>query len=173
MKNKKFKALVHLIIDQCSDDPAKLGATRLNKAIWFSDVLSYQLHGKTISGQTFVKRQNGPVPDRILPTLRELEEQDRIAIKEPQFEYDTRRFLSTQKVDVTSLTEHEIGLVSYAVKYVCDQTATAVSDETHDVIWKAARMGEEIPIFAIFAANFGEITEEVKVWAEETISQGI
>jgi hypothetical protein len=33
MSTEKFKALVHYIVEECSDNPGRLGATRLNKAL--------------------------------------------------------------------------------------------------------------------------------------------
>lgn len=37
---EKFKALVHYICWKV-EDPRQLGATKLNKILWFSDVLTY------------------------------------------------------------------------------------------------------------------------------------
>lgn len=38
---------------------------------------------------------------------------------------------------------------------------------SHDAIWEAAYIGEEIPVYATLAANEGEITPEVLAWANE------
>jgi hypothetical protein len=35
----------HYVIARC--DPAKLGATKLNKVLWFADVIYYRRHGRT------------------------------------------------------------------------------------------------------------------------------
>ena len=72
MAPEKFKALVLYVIAKCGD-PARLGATRLNKILWFSDSFAYRINGVSITGEAYVKRQWGPVPKHILATIRELE----------------------------------------------------------------------------------------------------
>ena len=34
-----------------------------------------------------------------------------------------------------------------------------ISEETHNEIWEIAAIGEEIPLYTIYAANLGEINE--------------
>ena len=63
----KFAALVHYIVHSC--DPKQLGAIRLNKALWYIDVLAYQTTGDPVTGETYRRRQFGPVPGSIMPVL--------------------------------------------------------------------------------------------------------
>jgi hypothetical protein len=44
----RLAGVTHYVIERC--EPAKLGATRLNKILWYSDVLYYRHHGCTITG---------------------------------------------------------------------------------------------------------------------------
>jgi hypothetical protein len=59
MATEKFKALVHYIVASC-DDPQRLGATKLNKVLWFADAFSYRATKNSITDETYVKRQRGP-----------------------------------------------------------------------------------------------------------------
>ena len=56
----RLLCVTHYVIKRC--DPAKLGATKLNKVLWFADVIYYRRHGRTITASdNYVKQQFGPV----------------------------------------------------------------------------------------------------------------
>lgn len=169
MATEKFKALAHFIMHECGDNPGRLGATRLNKALWHTDVLAYRATGQSVTGDRYVKRQNGPVPAEILATINELSEEGKIMVREPQHQYDPRKYISLDDPDTSTLSESDIDLARFAIRHVCSKTTTAVSDETHDVIWDAAKIGEHIPMCATLAGRSGEITESVAEWALSVI----
>ena len=62
--NEKYKHFVHHIIEE-SSNPDMLGAIRLNKALWFSDIVSYLDCGESITGEIYVKNHYGPTPKNI------------------------------------------------------------------------------------------------------------
>lgn len=165
MATEKFKALTHFIMHECADNPSRLGATRLNKALWHADVLAYRATGMSVTGDKYVKRQNGPVPAEILATIRELASENKILVQEPEAQYDPRKFISLEKPDTSSLSENEMEIARFAISHVCSKTTTEVSNETHDIIWDAAKIGEPIPMEAMLAGASGEITADVADWA--------
>ena len=143
---KKFKSLVHYVCWKCQD-PTKLGATKLNKVLWFADVESFVAAGQPLTGAKYVKQQFGPVPAPILPTLRALEHEAKIAIREVEyFGRPKREFFALEKPDLTMFTADEISLVDQIIEIICDHhTAGSISEATHDAIWQIAAIGEEIP----------------------------
>lgn len=169
MATKKFEALTHLIVHECRDDPARLGSTRLNKALWFADMVTYKQTGKSLTGDKYVKRQHGPVPKHILRTIDKLKDKGLMAVTEPKFAFEPRQYLSLGAPDTTALSAFEVNVGKVAAEIVCKRTAAAVSDETHDIVWESARLGEEIPIQATLAASPGEVTPEVIRWANASI----
>ena len=50
-------------------------------------------------------------------------------------------------------------------------SANEISEGTHDEIWAPAAEGEEIPLYAMLAAGRGEVTEEVRVWAQSVVDE--
>jgi Protein of unknown function (DUF4065) len=173
MATEKFKALVHYIVASC-DDPQRLGATKLNKVLWFADAICYRSTRASITGETYVKRKRGPVPKAILQTLRELRAEGKIHIEEPAFQYEIRRFVSLQKPDASMFSPVEIGIITAVLAEVCDRhTASSISDLSHDQIWDAANEGEELPLFATLASQPGEITEEAMGWADNVVATAI
>ena len=52
----KFKSAVHYICDKASSDPSVLGAIKLNKVLWYSDLINYLITGKPITGETYIEK---------------------------------------------------------------------------------------------------------------------
>jgi hypothetical protein len=44
-KTDRVTSVAHYVIARCA--PEKLGATKLNKVLWFADVKFYRHHGRT------------------------------------------------------------------------------------------------------------------------------
>ncbi len=172
MASEKFKALVHFIIDECAD-PARLGAVRLNKICWYSDVISYKETGTPITDERYVKRKMGPVPATILSALRQLEESGAIAISERDFGRYTRRdFMARRAADTSLLSENDMNIVKTVVNAICDgHSASSISEMTHDQVWDAATEGEVIPLFATLAANPGPISAGTMEWANAMLAE--
>ena len=166
----RFRGLVHYVIEQCSD-PTKLGATKLNKALWFADTYAYRLTGETISGEeSYIKRQFGPAPKKILEALRQLEAEGKIKIREAAYFGKAKREFVSLEEPKGRLTESEREIVDSVVEVVCDEhTASSISDLSHDIIWDAADLGEDIPVYAVLAAQAGAPTKEDQQWADKII----
>lgn len=164
---KKFKALVHYVCEKAVD-PSCLGSVKLNKVLWYSDVISYLTTGKPITGETYIKRQHGPVPRDVVPVISELVREDKITrAKVDHFGFTKHEYVAIKKADISVFSGPEIALVDEAFKHVClDHTATSVSKETHDIVWELADMGEVIPYEAVFATGIGEIDEADLEWAK-------
>jgi len=169
MSKGKFKAMVHYIVHECQDDPKQLGSVRLNKALWFTDLISYQMNGSSITGEKYVKRMRGPVPKTILATLEELQKERKILIQEPEYQFDSRRYILLSKPDDDILNEDEKNLVKSVIDFVCRHKASEISEITHDEVWDVAKEGEEIPLFATLAAGQGAITKQMTEWAESIL----
>ena len=165
MAGNQFKSLVHHVINMCSDNPAQLGATRLNKILWYSDAIAYQVRGKPITNATYIKLKYGPAPKHVLPTLNELRDDGKIVIKDGQYEFDPRKFISMISPNDGVFSEEEKHIITTVVDFVLQRTASEISEASHDVIWKAAKEGEEIPLYATLASVPGLITEEDIRWA--------
>jgi hypothetical protein len=167
---RKFVDMIHYVCSTC-DEPAALGATKLNKIAWFSDTLSYRLTGSSISGETYVKRQFGPVPKNVLAALETLAHEGKIIQREPKANFQPREFVSLQPVDASVFSDQERNLMDTIVQAVCrNHTATSISGLSHDQVWDAAAMGEEIPLHAVLAATPGEITNDDLAWADSVIN---
>lgn len=167
-----LKELTHYICWKAGDDPSKLGATKLNKALWFSDSFAYRMSGRSITNSTYIKRQYGPVPKRILPVLNDLHREGKVLIREsPYYSYVKRDYIALTSATPSVFSEQELWIIDHVIDWVCQEhTASSISEFSHDNIWEAAEEGEEIPMYAALGAFDGEITEEDKEWASRIIA---
>ncbi len=172
-RKNRMKKLVHYMCSLC-EDPSKFGATKLNKALWYADTIAYQMYGESISGEkSYVKRQFGPVPKKILATLDRLESDGSLLVKRT-------RHMGFEKKDLISLTDPDVSVFSDQEKEIIEEvvqvisnhhTAASISNLSHDIIWEAAEIGEEIPIYAVLASQAAPITDEDKAWADKIIAK--
>ncbi len=173
MDDAKLDALVHYVCARC-ENPSKLGATKLNKVLWYSDVFAFAQDGKSITGAEYVKRQFGPVPKNIRASRTRLMDRG-ILVEREVLNHGLLQvqFIALKPADVSMFTAAQISLVDTVLETICSQhTASSISNLSHDFIWEAAEIGEVIPMAAAaFGSNFGEIDEEDMVWAKHEVDR--
>jgi hypothetical protein len=166
----KFKAVVHFIIANC-EDPNKLGATKLNKILWYSDTYAFKAQGVSVTGSEYLRRKRGPVPARILQALNQLESEGKISITHPDVPFQVRIFKSLEGVENGSISTSEKEIIQSVSKYICDEyTAGSISELSHDEVWDAAVDGEPIPLEATLVSVTGDYRPQVQNWANQVLS---
>ena len=173
IETSRLDRLVHYVCARC-DNPYQLGATKLNKILWYSDVLSFANEGRAITGAVYVKRQFGPVPKDIMATRARLQADGSIIERRVPFHaYNQTQFIALKPADISMFSAEQISLVDTVLQAICSGfTATSISEATHDLVWQAAEIGEEIPLAAAaFAGNIAEIDEDDIAWAEAEVRQ--
>jgi antitoxin SocA-like protein len=140
---------------------------QLNKVLWYSDAIHYMVTGRSITGETYVKRQHGPVPRHIVSAIDDLVAEGKVMRgRVDHFGFIKSEFIAMDDADLTAFTADEIALIDTAFEHVClNNTARSISEETHGLIWKIAKMGEEIPLATVFASDVGEVDETDFDWA--------
>ncbi len=164
----RFETLVHYVCWSC-DDRSKLGKTKLNKVLWFSDVCAFMRHGRGIAGETYRKDKHGPVSVHVGEAVGSLEESGALRV-DPSNYYDfaTLDFVATREPDMSAFSDEEAAIVAEAIRFVCyENSATSISEMTHDRSWEIAQRGEEMPLYAVLASEMGEVTQADIDWANE------
>jgi hypothetical protein len=166
----KLKALTHYVVS--NSEPSMLGSIKLNKVLWVSDLWAYLRWGTPITGEHYIKQQFGPVASTV-GILRELESEGKMVVRK-MFSGDHKRtdYISLQDPEQVSelFTAEEISLVDTAIDFVCGQSAKSISDQTHDIIWELAEIGEEIPYEAMLASRLDGVTKQDVRWATEVVT---
>jgi Protein of unknown function (DUF4065) len=166
----RLPSVTHYIIARC--EPAKLGATRLNKVLWFSDVLYYRRQGRTITGvDNYVKQQFGPVQKNMLGVLDELKREGKIVERKADTPTGFRReYISLKEPDLEPFNANEIDTLNKVMDWICDEeTAKSISDRSHDALWDETEIGESMPVRA-GAVVPAEITIEAVEWAKNAFA---
>ena len=171
MSRAKFRALVHYIV--AKSEPARLGAIRLNKILFYVDALTYRSTGKSLTGETYIKRQHGPVSKSAQKILGDLEHDNAIVIGSfDRFGKQMRGYIPRADPDLSVFEPHELRLIESVREHICSaHTAMSISELSHDHVWEAANIGEPIPMAATLASGAGEITKDVKKWAESAFKR--
>jgi len=169
----RLAAMAHYVIARCA--PEELGATKLTKVLWFTDVFHYRRHGKTVSGaRSYIKRQFGPVPPGITQAIEALKRAGKISERSAVTPAGIRReFVWLQEPDVSAFTPEEIDMLNEVMALVCkNHSAASISELTHDSLWSETLLGAEIPIGAASVVA-GEVTPEVMAWATVALEGAI
>lgn len=168
----KLAKLTHYICFQ-RHAPRMLDATKLNKILWYTDLIAYLKTGKQITGETYVKQRYGPVPKHIPAVIGELEEKRDLVVKEVPFVGKKKRqYIALTEPDISMFSPEEVNIVDSVMDVVCHRrTASSIGLASHDVIWKLAEIGEEIPMYAVLASELGEVTEKDIRWAQEALAR--
>jgi hypothetical protein len=163
----KFKALLHYVVWRAGDRDG-FGAPKLYKVLWFSDARAFMLTKEPITGETYVREKFGPLPEHALGIIAELERDGAIRCWADQYyNRSIRRFKSLRQPDRLSLDDRQREIVDYWIHHISfDHTATSISEDSHDLAWEIAKMGEEIPYYAIFATRIRDPVGEELEWAK-------
>ncbi|MCW5725121.1 MAG: SocA family protein [Maricaulaceae bacterium] len=159
---------MHYVIWKCPNTN-KLGSTKLNKILWFSEAKAYMLHGAPISGARFIRREHGPVAQQVMRARQDLISVGAIKVSRDRgFAGDRAkdRFEALTVPRLDALSQEERAIVDYWVKHICDDhTAESVSELSHDYGWEIAAMGEPLPYAALLAERIRRPSEGQLEWA--------
>jgi Protein of unknown function (DUF4065) len=164
----KFKALVLYVIWK-TNGVKNFGAIKLNKVLWFSDARAFEALGQAITGETYLRRKFGPVPQHIDEALAELQDEGKTqSWSEPFYDFEVKRFTAHEPPDSTMFSPDELGFIDWWIRHVShEHTASSISEMSHDYGWRIVKDGEELPYKAFLARRIRppEDGEELN-WAQ-------
>lgn len=166
---QKFKEVILYVCSCCRSED--LGAVKLHKVLYFSDMLHFAAQGTPITGSTYRKRPFGPTSDDLLPALRELERAGDLKTERmAYYGYWKTSFVPLRLPEVARLNEHERGLLDEVIEFVCrNNTAKTISDFSHNRAWERAEFGAELPYNSAFYLIPTQVSEEAKEWASSEV----
>jgi hypothetical protein len=166
---EKFESLVVYVCHKA--DRSALGAVKLHKVLYFSDMLFYAEHGTAITGATYRKRPFGPTCDTLVGCLRSLERRGAIRINEVDyFGYLKKEFELVIHPDLARFSELEIALVDEVIDFVCNEnSAKTISDFSHNRAWESVEFGDVIQYNSVFSIFPTEISPEAIEWGKAEV----
>lgn len=148
---RRFRDLILLLSLRSSGDEW-FGATKLNKALYYCDFIAYKRLGSSITGATYRKLREGPVPRELLREREAMVAEEEIALETRQFfSYVQQRTLPLSSVEPRGFEPPELEIIEEVLRVLGPMTAKEASDLSHDEVgWAAAEPGEEIPYETAF-----------------------
>lgn len=142
---EKMRAVILHACHSCA--PSDLGAVKLNKVLYYLDMLTYAHHRSAVTGATYRKRPNGPASDQLLFLLREMERAGDIQINNVDYHgYIKKEYVALAEEPRGILNDIDISLLDDVIEFVCRRhTARSISEYSHSLPWEMAQMGGEIP----------------------------
>lgn len=156
----KFTELLLYVASRMLGDPS-YGSVKLNKVLFFSDVIHYAQFGTSITGAEYVRQRLGPAPRGITDVQAELQMKGDADLAVLQRGTRVQKILFPKRAPTLDVFKgSEIATVEAVIEAFRDHTAEEVSDLSHTLDgWKFAREHEVIPYWTIFLYN-GLMTDE-------------
>jgi len=142
----KLKELILYVADRSRDDP-NFGAVKLNKVLYYADFYAYRRLGQPITGAEYQKLPEGPAPQQLLPTRRELRRDGLIEIEQrPVFNHVQERVVPKSAYQQSLLSDEELALVDEVIGILRFKTGRESSEMSHlEPGWKAVGFYQSIP----------------------------
>ncbi len=162
---QRFRELIVYVSKKCMTDEF-FGAIKLNKILYYSDFKAFERFGMPLTGLPYFRLQYGPEPQWLLPVRNELIGEGAIEINQVEIGgYLQDRTVALRNPYLSLFSEDEISLVDEVIKDLWGQTATEVSDASHDVRWRTLNDKDFLPYEFAFLDN--DITDEDRIRSEQ------
>jgi uncharacterized phage-associated protein len=149
-ETKYIAALEYLLDDETGANNQFMGKVKLMKLLYFADFDHYFQHGRSITGDSYIRLDFGPVPQaasRILWNLKSQHESLDID-REPggRWHYRLRRRVSNGDLEPDELET----LRSVVTRWRNQSTAEIVTASHGDPPWLMVKYGEPIPYHLVY-----------------------
>ena len=167
----KLKAVILYVCANC--EPSKLGAVKLHKVLYFSDMLHYAAIGTPITGATYRKRALGPTCDQLLISIAELAREKSLRVSEVDyFGFWKKEYVALTDADTSRLSETELSILNEIVEFVCrNNTAKTISDFSHNRAWEMAEFGDILPYHSVFHLFPMQVSQDAMDWASNEVEK--
>lgn len=168
--DEKLGEMIVYVATKCGDDP-NFGATKLNKILYFADMISYLNYGEPITGTEYMRLGQGPVPKRLLPVRDVYQKNGDIGLAvKSYYGKEQHRVIAQRLANLDIFKPRDIAIVDEVIADLWDKNASDVSELSHGIAWRIAKEKESIPYQAAYLSDEG-ITKEDIERAQELISE--
>lgn len=141
---EKYKQIILNSLKSGSDSDGKITKTKLAKLVYLADFIWYYENSTPMSGMSYRKLPQGPVPDIYFRALDELEE-DGIIDREQKGKAIMYSLIETSAPQ-NKLSEHELNMINSIGEAWKGKNTQDIVNFTHDQLpWQICRDGEIIP----------------------------
>jgi hypothetical protein len=152
--DEKLRELILYLSDLCAGD-RHFGAVKLNKLLFYADVLAYQRYGQAITGQEYQALPQGPAPRRLKPVIEKMKKAGEFRTEERvSGRFRQLRPTAGRLPNLSKFTTKENDLILEVVQRFWNLNAKQISEESHLFLgWQLANDGETIPYSTVLIGN--------------------
>jgi hypothetical protein len=78
------------------------------------------------------------------------------------------RFRTKMSPDMSHFKKEEMDALDFWIKEIAEEhTAESISEKSHDYAWEIAKMGEEIPLYALLTTRMRDPKDDELEWARK------
>lgn len=168
---EKLRAAILHVIGMC--EPDRLGAVKLHKVLYYSDMLLFLEMGHPITGAQYRKRPFGPTCDAALSVLDELARDRAISVEMVNYHgFQKKQFSLNAPADTNHLSAVEKAVLVEMIDFVCNSnSAKTISDFSHDMVWEMVEFGDIIPYHNAIHLIPNVPSQDAMDWAEAEVRQ--
>jgi uncharacterized phage-associated protein len=149
INTKKYLEVLRFLLDEDTGaNNSRLGKVKLMKLLYFTDFDHFARHGTSITGDTYIKLEYGPVPKHGEEMLGRLCEEELLDVgQEPVYNYIRNKYhLRKPLSEIRHLTGDEVATLGAVVAKWKNHTREEIVVASHgDPPWQMADYGSEIP----------------------------
>lgn len=127
-----------------------IGEFKLRKGLFLIDSLYYALHKKSLTGISYIKEKQGPVPDnKAYKKLIDILDKPYIINEyELRGDYEKSSYSIDKKLfnEDLQFNESDEKLLMSVVNYISDKSGNKLSKLTHDYVYKNTPMRRKMPL---------------------------
>lgn len=168
-QSRKFKEMVLYFSKRGQDAGLVIGATKLNKLLFFSDFSAYWSLGEPISGARYQKLERGPAAREFVPMRNEMLAHGEVQWKAKQETELDDVLLPISTPDPASVfSREELAVMDKVFEELRPFNAEAVSDYSHhrSAGWQLVEEREDIPYESAFVSTDPAPPEAIELGRE-------
>lgn len=145
-----MKELILYVASYCHREKVlgNLGATKLNKILFYADFGAFLKCGQPITGQEYFALDWGPAPKRMREIQEEMMASGEVRIEKAAVGsgWTQHIFIPHRAPNLSVFSAEEISIVDHCINRFILKSAGYVSDESHEFLgWDSAELEEVIP----------------------------
>lgn len=159
MDNNKY---IHSILFFARNTP-NLGKVKLNKLLYFLDFDHFEKYGQSVTNDTYINKDLGPVPQNVDNVLSEMTAKNLLLIQcETVIDFTRWSIIPLVPYNPDVFRPSEIAMLCEVNEKWGKLTAKEIVSASHgEAPWIATRKNEEIPYeLAYYRGKFEDVSEE-------------
>ncbi|WP_295589424.1 type II toxin-antitoxin system antitoxin SocA domain-containing protein [uncultured Methanobrevibacter sp.] len=163
LNREKYIDVIMYILARCCNKP-NLGKTVLCSILYFIDSNYYELYGKLLTKETYVKSKRGIKPTHFKEVTEDLISSKKLFLrKEPYYHRTIHRYYLTI-IPSIKFSREELEIIDFSINALCNNNASTIMKYAiKDPPLMIADFGENIDYRYVFCRNHKYSARKIKI----------